>query len=65
MYLAQEVCSLKLCEIANYLGLKRTGSIPTTIAKLKSRMAINARLSKAVGEIMREYVTCVCKKLLK
>ena len=44
-------------EIAEWLGLKRTGSIPTTIAKLKSRMATDARLSRVVGKIKSEYDT--------
>ena len=57
MYLAQESCGLKLREIADYLGLKRTGSIPTTITKLKSRMATDAGLARMVGKIKSEYDT--------
>jgi len=57
MYLAQEICDAKLSEIAVYTGLKRTGSIPTTIAKLKSRMAVDAKLGRAVSKIKREYDT--------
>jgi REP element-mobilizing transposase RayT len=56
-YLAQETCGLKLREIANYLGLKRTGSIPLTIAKLKSRAAIDAGLARMVKQIKSEYDT--------
>lgn len=57
MYLAREICGLKLQEIATCLGLKRTGSIPTTIMKLKSRMASDAKLARKVGKIEREYDT--------
>ncbi len=38
MYLCQEVCGCRLVEIASYFGLKRPGSIPTTIGKLKGLM---------------------------
>lgn len=55
MYLAQEVCGLTLCNIADRLGLKRTGSIPTTIAKLKSRMESDRGLLCRVRRIKREY----------
>jgi chromosomal replication initiation ATPase DnaA len=51
MYLAQQMCGLRLHEIANYMGLTRTGSIPTTIAKLKSRMATDIGLAWKVGKI--------------
>ena len=57
MYLAQEMGGLKLREVAGYLGLKRTGSIPMTIAKLKLRMKSDAGLSKLVGEIKRQNYT--------
>ena len=57
MYLGQEVCALTLREIADYLGLKRTGSIPTTIAKLKLCMAGDRNLRNKVNEIKREYDT--------
>jgi len=57
MYLAQETCGLTLGEIADYMGLKRTGSIPTTISKLKARVAKNARLAKVVEDIKSEYCT--------
>lgn len=57
MYLAQEICGLKLQEIATCLGFKRTGSIPTTITKLKSRMDSDAKLAGKVSKIKREYDT--------
>jgi chromosomal replication initiation ATPase DnaA len=57
MYLAQEISGLKLREIAEYLGLKRTGSIPTTIAKLKLRMENDDSLSQVVGNFKRQYYT--------
>ncbi|MGD8568363.1 MAG: hypothetical protein PVJ39_09770 [Gammaproteobacteria bacterium] len=57
MYFAREICGLKLQEIATCLGLKRTGSIPTTIMKLKLRMASDAKLARKVGKIKREYDT--------
>ncbi len=57
MHLAQDVCGLRLREIADYFGLKRTGSIPTTIAKLKTRMHSDRDLSKVVKSIRREYDT--------
>lgn len=57
MYLAQSLCGLKLREIANYLGLKRTGSIPTTISKFRSRMEGDQKLVKIVESIKRQYDT--------
>jgi len=57
MYLAQEICGVKLNEIAIYMSLKRTGSIPTNIAKLKSRMVVDAKLGRAVSKIKRVYDT--------
>jgi len=57
MYLAQEMSGLKLRVIADYLGLKRTGSIPTTIAKLRLRMEIDEGLSRIVEKIKRQYYT--------
>ena len=55
MYLMQEVCGLKLHEIASHLELKRTGNIPTTVVKLKSKMAIDGELSRKVEKIKSEY----------
>ena len=57
MYIAQEKGGLKLCEIANYLELKRTGSIPMTIAKLKSRMLNDSGVAKIVESIKNKYYT--------
>jgi chromosomal replication initiation ATPase DnaA len=57
MYLMQELCGLKLHEIASHLELKRTGSVPTTVVKLKSRMATDDELSRKVERIKSEYDT--------
>ena len=57
MYVAQELAGQKLREIADFLDLKRTGSIPTTIAKLKLRMNENGALAKKVLRIKRNYDT--------
>ncbi|MCP4237823.1 MAG: hypothetical protein GY770_30355 [Aestuariibacter sp.] len=57
MYLAQEICGLKLREIADFLQLRRTGSIPVTISKLKQRITSDAKLARIVGNIKREYDT--------
>lgn len=57
MYLGQEICGLKLREIASYMGLKRTGSIPTTVAKLKTRLAIDKKLARALRTIRSDYDT--------
>ena len=46
MILCQEVGGCRLADIANSFGLNRTGSIPTTIKKLKGLMAEDAGLSK-------------------
>jgi hypothetical protein len=48
MYLAQEDSGLKLREIADYMRLKRTEGIPATMAKLKSRLKSDHKLSGAV-----------------
>jgi len=55
MYLGQELCGLTLRQIADRLGLKRTGSIPTTIGKLRLRMENDSRLVRRVGRIKRQY----------
>ncbi|MCP4127152.1 MAG: hypothetical protein GY753_08835 [Gammaproteobacteria bacterium] len=55
MYLAQEICGLKLQEIADFLGLKRVGSIPTTVSKLKQRIANEPGLAGDVDRIKSEY----------
>ena len=57
MYLAQVVGDYTLREIADYLGLKRTGSIPTTLAKLKQKMAKDRKLDSHISSIMSEYDT--------
>ena len=51
MYLCQEVCGCRLVEIASYFGLKRTGSIPTTIGKLKRLMSEDKELMSLVNEL--------------
>ncbi len=55
MYLAQENCGLKLREIADFLELKRTGSISTTISKLKLRMEADVKLAKRGAKIKGQY----------
>ena len=57
MYIAQEVGGQKLRDIADFLDLQRTGSIPTTIAKLKLRMKEDGALARRVLNIKREYDT--------
>ena len=57
MYLAQEISGLKLREIAEELGLKHTGSIPATIAKLKHRMESDEGLFKVVERLKRQSYT--------
>lgn len=58
MMLCQEVGGCRLVDIANSFGLNRTGSIPTTIKKLKGLMAEDAGLGKKVKqEIKRQYDT--------
>jgi len=57
MYLSQEISSHKLREIAITFNLKRTESIPTTIAKLKVLLEDNLRLKRRVKKIIREYDT--------
>jgi len=54
MYLAQENCGLKLREIADFLGLRRMGSISTIISKLKLRMKADVKLAKRVAKIKRQ-----------
>lgn len=56
-YLSQEVGGKSLAEIANYFNLKRTGSIPTTIKKLKLLLEEDLYLAKKVRLIKRYYDT--------
>ena len=57
MYLSQEISSKKLTEIATLFNLKRTESIPTTIAKLKIMLESDLSLMRKVNKIKREYDT--------
>ncbi len=57
MALAQECGGMKLVDIAAALGLKRTGSIPTTIKKLKGLLEQDRSLLRKVGWIKSQYDT--------
>jgi len=57
MYLGQELCGLSLRQIADRLGLKRTGSIPNMIGKLKARMASDNKLLRQINKIKSQYDT--------
>ena len=57
MYLGQELCGLKLRQIADQLGLIRTGSIPNMIGKLKLRMSADRGLQRKVRKIKSQYDT--------
>jgi chromosomal replication initiation ATPase DnaA len=51
MYLCQEVGGCRLVEITSYFGLKRTGSIPTAINKLKQLMNQDETLMRMPDEL--------------
>jgi len=55
MYLSQSCGDHKLKDIASAFGLKRTGSIPTTIQKLRVLMEEDARLSRKVEKMKNQY----------
>ncbi len=55
MHLGQELCGLKLRQIADHLGLKRTGSIPTTIGKLKRKLEEDKKLVDQVKKVKSQY----------
>jgi len=57
IFLSQEIGSKKLSEIAKTFNLKRTGSIPTTISKLKALMEEDLSLTRKVNRINRGYDT--------
>lgn len=57
MALAQECGGMKLVDIAAALGLKRTGSIPTVIKKLKDLSEQDRSLLKKVEMIKSRYDT--------
>ena len=57
MYLSQEIGGKKLSAIAKTFGLKRTGSIPTTINKLRLLMDEDLSLLRKVNRIKHEYGT--------
>lgn len=57
MHLSQEIGSKKLNAIAKFFNLKRTGSIPTTIVKLRVLMEEDLSLMRTVNQIKREYGT--------
>lgn len=44
MYLCQETGGHRLIDIAKKFGLKRTGSIPTTLKKLKQQISLDKNL---------------------
>ncbi len=55
MYLGRDLCGLKLRKIADYLKLKRTGSIPNNIAKLSVRMQEDKALYRQIEKIKGDY----------
>ena len=57
LYLSQETGSKTLREIAAAFNLKQTGSIPTTIMKLRGLMEEDLRLTKKVRQIKSVYDT--------
>jgi len=57
MALSQDISSKKLNEIAKSFNLKRTGSIPTTVSKLRALMEEDLSLKRKVGRITRQYDT--------
>jgi len=57
MHLSQEIGCKTLMVIAKTFGLKRTGSIPTTVAKLRILMEEDLSLMKKVHRIWRVYDT--------
>lgn len=52
MYLCQHVGDYRLAEIADMFGLQRTGSIPTTIGKLKKQMSEDRKLKHLVNGLL-------------
>ena len=57
MYMAQQYGGLKLKEIADEFGLKRTGSIPTTIKKLMVALDGDRKLLRQFNRIKSQYDT--------
>lgn len=57
MYMAQQYGGLKLKEIADEFGLKRTGSIPTTIKKLMVALDEDRKLLRKFNRIKSQYDT--------
>ena len=57
MSLSQEIGGKQLSAIANTFGLKRTGSIPTTVKKLQMLLEKDSSLLRKVGNIRRVYDT--------
>ena len=48
MYLCRETGGHRLIDIAKRFGLKRTGSIPTTLGKLKEMLRVDQKLKDKV-----------------
>jgi len=57
MYLAQQYGGLKLKEIAKGIGLKKTGSIPTTIKKLMMALDGDKKLMVRLNRLKGQYDT--------
>lgn len=57
LYLCRDCGNLRLREMAEKFGLKRTGSIPTTINKLMVLMSSEPRLMKTIDKFKRQYDT--------
>jgi len=57
MYLSQECSGALLTEIATGFGLKRAGSVPTTIMKLRVLMDEDASLARKIMNIKSQYDT--------
>ncbi len=52
MYLCQETGNHRLIDIAKKFGLKRTGSIPTTIKKLKALLSLDKSLKNRINNVI-------------
>lgn len=57
MHLSQELGGKKLSVIAKTFGLKRTGSIPVTLAKLQMLINDDVGLQRKLNKIKRQYET--------
>jgi len=57
MHLCQELSGVTLQDIAKRFGLKRYGTVSTTVGKLKNEVEIDPKIARAVNTLRKRLKT--------